>query len=355
VTNKLKPKLFVHIGGAKCGSSTIQYYLKTNIAELYSQGFIIPDVEMCLGGGCLGEQLQYFEGCKKDLNKSKSELHQRLLDIVDKYYSKNKNAISPKIIVSAENLSCWNDFSTLFEATLDEFDVKIIIYIRRQDEYLLSFWQQWYLKVEEDFWSWTLNHLKIIGDWYYTIKPWVDLYGKERVIVRILSRKTLEKESLVYDFAKQLCIDAEHTDADINENISFNDAVVGLASSVSDVFDGMHDNRFYNMVAEWGGSATFKKNPSHLITIPQRKALMFFYSDSNKKIKNMFFSELGDNDLFDPVDESVSNYDASSSVDGRVEVLTRLIYGLYLKRDSEITMDKSVMTTLNKIKKLLKI
>ena len=160
---------------------------------------------------------------------------------------------------------------------------------------------------------------------------------------------------MLCDFAKQLCIDAEHTDTDINENISFNDAVVDLASSVSDVFDGMHDNRFYNMVAEWGGSATFKKNPSQLITIPQRKALMSFYSDSNNKIKNLFFSELGDKNLFEPVDESVSNYDTSSSVGGRVEVLTRLIYGLYLERDSEITKDKAVMTTRKKIKKLLKI
>ena len=331
MTNKLKPKLFVHIGGAKCGSSSIQNYLKTNVSKLYSQGFIVPDINMGLDDECLGEQVQYFEGCKLNLDESKSELSQKLLTMIDEYYLKNEHGVLPKIILSAENLSCWSEYAGLFDGLDIKFDIKIVIYIRRQDEYLLSYWQQWYLKVEEDFWSWVLNHLNIIGDWYFTIEPWMNLFGKENIVVRKLSRKNLAKGNLIYDFAEQLGIDTEGTSAEIYENISFNDAVTSLASSVSDIFEGMHDNRFYNMVAEWGGPPTFKKSPSQLITIAQRNALLLFYSRSNDRLKKIYFSELGDKELFDLVDDSMCNYDTSSTVDGRIEVLTRLIYGLYLE------------------------
>ena len=286
---------------------------------------------MGLDGVCVGEQVQYFEGCKLNFDESRSELSKRLLGIIDKYYLKNEHGVQPKIVLSAENLSCSNEFASLFDGLDTKFDIKVVIYIRRQDEYLLSFWQQWYLKVEEDFWTWVLNHIRIIGDWYYTLEPWMNLFGKENIVVRNLSRKNISKGHLLLDFAEQLGVDTEGTNTEIHENISFNDAVTSLASSVSDIFDGMHDHRFYSMVAEWGGPPTLKKSPSYLITVAQRKALLLFYSRSNDRIKKIFFSELGDKELFDPVDESICNYDTSSTVDGRIEVLTRLIYGLYLE------------------------
>jgi len=323
-----KAKLFVHIGGAKCGSSTIQLFMKSNVAKLYRQGFIVPDVDMRSGGECIGEQLQYFENCKDSMGDAGLDLSERLIALRDEYYSKSGESEQPVIIVSAENLSCWNNFAELFDGLGNEFDVKVLLYIRRQDDYYVSFWQQWYLKTNDDFWAWVLHSLKWIGDWSSVIEPWVNILGEENIIIRRFSRKYFKGGDLLADFSNALGINIENMTCVINENPSYCDGVTFLASSVRDVFDGMHDNEFYKMMAEWGGPPIYKKHLSQVMNQSQRKALLNYFDDSNAKIKEQYFhSESGE--LFEPLIEEDQKTDDSGSVEGRVEILIRLIFGCY--------------------------
>lgn len=345
-----KAKLYIHIGGAKCGSSSIQQFLKSNFGELHKQGYIVPDVEMSLGADCIGEQLQYFENCKENIPDARQDLCEKLLALRNDYYSKYGSNIQPAILISAENLSCSNDFASLFDGLDKEFDTKVIIYIRRQDDYFLSFWQQWYLKENDDLWAWVLSSLRWMGDWDNTIEPWLNIFGEENIVVRRFSRKYFKDGDLIVDFLSLLGISVGSMELVINENPSYNDGVTALASSVNDVFDGIHDNGFYQMMADWGGPATFKKYPSQIMSLCQRKALVSYYHDSNERVKDRFFSTESDQ-LFESINDQELKVDISGSIEGRLEILTRLVFGSYndsVKRKS----DENKLA--NKVKRKLK-
>lgn len=330
MSNVSKSMLYVHIGGAKCGSSSIQYFLESNKAELRKQGFIVPSVHMTTQGECNGAQLEYFQRCFEtradSFTESKAGLKENLTGLRDEYIVENDGNL-PKIIVSAENLSCWHRYNELFDDLEDDFEIKIIMYIRRQDEYLISYWQQWSLKVEEDFWAWMLKSLGEIGDWSHTLEPWIEMFGSENIIVRRFARKYFVDGDLIKDFSMVVGVDSANMTTKFTRNASFNDGVVAIASSVKDVFDGAHDNRFYQMIGEWGGEEVLKKHMSQLMSYEQKVALLKYYKKSNEKINRQFFDD-GES-LFDPVNNKHTRLDTSATTDGRIGILARLMFGCY--------------------------
>ena len=354
MTSTDKPKLFIHIGCAKCGSTSIQYFLELNRARLLEQGYIIPTVNMSTQGVSNGSQLEYFHEYfgmdVRGLSNSSGRLKSDLVALRDEFTSA-KNTM-PAIIISAENLSCWDVYYRLFEGLQDEFDVKVIVYIRRQDEYFAAYWQQWALKEEEDFWAWVVNHLPHIGDWHRTLEPWVETFGKENIIVRRFSRGYFIDGNLLRDFAISIGVNPNGMEADFAVNPSFNDGVTMLASSIKDVFDDIHDNRFYEMVSEWVAEKAHKKHQSELMSYGQRVAILNYYAESNERIRKMFFDSDEDK-LFEPIVKSRNETDVSASVDGRMEILTRLIYGCYNEILSHRATNHEIKERLVEIEKNL--
>lgn len=324
-----KSILYVHIGGAKCGSSSIQYFLESNKDTLLQQGVVVPSIHMTSAGVCNGAQLNYFQNIfiNRAVNfaESKIQLKNDLVALRDKYQAVVEGRL-PAIVVSAENLSCWEGYYTLFDELNDEFDVRVIIYVRRQDDYLSSYWQQWMLKVEDDFWAWVLGSLNNIGDWAKALEPWIKVLGDERIVVRRFSRNHFVDGDLIRDFASIIGVDSDGMQTKLSRNPSFNDGVMLLASSVRDVFRDTHDNDFYQMVGEWAGESTYKKLPSQLMTFEQRGALLKCYEASNAEISRRFFDG---EPLFDPITDHGAKLDESASIEGQVEILTRLMYGCY--------------------------
>ena len=310
----------------------------------------MPDTEMGEDGVCLGEQIEYFEQCRNDMKASKEKLLSDLAALV----SNAKSCLGkgePNVIVSAENLSCRNDFSSLFSGLSESCDIKIIIYIRRQDEYLLSFWQQWYLKVNDDFWAWVISSLKWIGDWSFTINPWVEVVGQENMILRRFSKRHFLNHDLIDDFSEILGIDSAEMFRE-HANPSFNDAVCELAFSVRDVFDGMHDNEFYQMIHDWVGSAAYKNKPSGLMNYAQRQAILNYYMDSNENIKKMFFDD-EDEQLFEPLGDREKDLDTSGDLEGRIAMLTMLLYGRYSDNKKKVKVETEELGAIKNMLRML--
>jgi hypothetical protein len=323
----MKPRLYVHIGAAKCGSSAIQAFLGTNRTELLKKNIVVPDEKLRFDGPFSGNQIWFFEYMRQDVEVNKDVVRRRLLALLDKVPDR-ENA---KIIVSAENLSNRHGFHRLFSGLRNDFELRVIFYIRRQDEYLTSAWQQWYVKTHHDFWSWVLYSINRKGQWYKDVEPWLETFGKEAITVRRFARTYLKNADLLQDFAEIVALDNDNIDFNIGErNPSYTDTVTDLAHSIQDVFKDIHDNEFYQMIVEWAGSAAYKKQPSQLLTPQQRHALMDCYRDSNNKMKEHFFPALGDDEeLFEPVKMGAVARDQRSNLDPHVAMLARLIYGNY--------------------------
>ena len=144
-------KLILHIGANKTGSSAIQRFLSTNNLALREEGIIVPNKNFQVARNIEGHHVFSFV----ELLNNPLEGQKRLgdaLDAVDAAYPK-----ATAILLSAENLTANPAAPSLFEDLVKRYDIEVIIYIRRQDEFILSSWQQWYSKIWTDFWAWVIS------------------------------------------------------------------------------------------------------------------------------------------------------------------------------------------------------
>jgi hypothetical protein len=95
---------------------------------------------------------------------------------------------------------------SLLRDRLQDYDTKIIVYLRRQDEYLESgYWQgikmgnrkddlRNFLQEDKD----CIDLFKL--DYYKNLKLWEEFFGKTNIVVRLFEKKQLREESLYDDF-----------------------------------------------------------------------------------------------------------------------------------------------------------
>ena len=60
-----RPKLFLHIGTGKTGSSAIQQVLAANRTQLERRGVLIPDNELQLNGPTEGRSRAFFQALRR--------------------------------------------------------------------------------------------------------------------------------------------------------------------------------------------------------------------------------------------------------------------------------------------------
>lgn len=331
----MKPKLILHIGAPKCGSSTIQSFLSKNRDQLRSAGYLVPDEELGIHGEVSGHHVWFLHGFRSDTAAGKAEVRQRLLKLKSKLRGEGEQGI----IISAENLSDSFGLHHLFVDLTEDFDFRIIVYIRRQDDFLLSSWQQWNVKKAKDFWAWLLRAIggQRRGDWYHALEPWIRTFGAQVIIVRRFGRQYFHDGDLLSDFCASCGLPSGKLDLTVEQkNTGFNDTVVDFAFALQDLFTDGHDNDFYRMISHLGGTATQKSGNSSWLNHAQRNALLSHYAESNKRIKDLFFpgSDIPDS-LFEPPKRKTGPDPRTSAVSPHSELLMRLLYGVYKELEAQ--------------------
>jgi hypothetical protein len=333
------PQLVLHIGAPKCGSSSIQHFLTRNRLALASQGCIVPDSNLELNGDFTGEQVWFFQQFKLEMGAGIERVRERVQAL--SRASDVSGVHTPhvaKIIISAENLSERQDFHQIFAGLKQQFDIRIIFYVRRQDEYLLAAWQQWHVKRAPDFWTWLLNNLtgKRKGDWLADIEPWLEEFGASSITVRRFGRQYFRDGDLLVDFADAAGLDSAGLDFDVpSQNEGLSDEALAFAHALQDVFETPHDNQFYAMLRAWGGPGSRKGADSGLLSAAQRRALLTHYEQCNSEIKRIWYPdpEIPET-LFDPPGPAGGDSGAAPALNPEVALLMRLVYGAYQEIES---------------------
>src|SRR6185437_1818232 len=107
---------------------------------------------------------------------------------------------------SADKGEQWrlNDAHRLFEGIAQQYPLQIVIYLRRQDELLLSSWQQWESKASGDFWAWAIAAVGREGNWCEVLETWETVVPRDRITVRIYEPGRMPEGDVVADFAQLL-------------------------------------------------------------------------------------------------------------------------------------------------------
>ena len=160
-------KLVLQIGGAKCGSSAIQNFLRDNAVTMKSSDILVPSAQLDMTDDIRGEEIDFFASL---INREDAE--RIVFDRLNALRAHMQQIGLHTLVVSAENLINPDNFQNLFVNAKDLFDIQIVAYVRRQDDYFASAWQQWHLKIYPSLQAYVDDRLGKDANWAQMLAPW---------------------------------------------------------------------------------------------------------------------------------------------------------------------------------------
>ena len=199
-----KTPFFIHIGTWKTGSSTIQFNLHTVKSELEREGifYLSKSDKMVVDDAVIRSFTELNHDYILASRKKLSAILER------------KRALNPamRFIASAEEFS-GDPFSgfensgevarNVFEITKDlNLDIKIIVYLRRQDDFIESLYtQSIHLGGHKTFDEFISDFNEDAFHWDKLLNSYAGVFGKENIIVKRYHKSFLpENDSLIKEF-----------------------------------------------------------------------------------------------------------------------------------------------------------
>lgn len=295
-------KLILHPGHPKCGSSSIQKFLHDKRVAFEEEGYAVPDrffhfrFEKDCDFSVAQSTVEYLKEIQNQGN------FQALENRIRKSIRQAQNSNIHTFILSAEILSGvhYRPFHKIFSKYFDV--IKVLYYIRRQDDFLLSAWQQWGHKKGIGFTEYCRQHLKKGRHVYSgTIQLLESCYGKEVLEVAPFSRQAFHNEDLISDFLFKSSLDTIGSAEPIPvlENARLNPLVCDYLAQFSEIYDSAHDNLPKISLEKHKLSESWLFDPrKDYLTEGQRRSILNHYEAENRKLHSMYFPTLSYNLLF---------------------------------------------------------
>lgn len=280
----MKPRLFLHIGHSKVASTSIQDFLDVNLPTLRQHGFLVADLEFrfpssgssrCNPVGALEHLCHGGPAGTEALHARLRELHQ-ILTV--------PNGRFDKAILSAENL-CNPPFAKLFEPAAELFDVHLVYYVRRQDEWLLSAWKQWGVKAGKSVDEFCLEGTRTrYPAFTVALQRWEPL--AKHLHVRPLHPSTLANGSVTHDFASAIGLDPAPLVHPGIRNASFDASVLEVLYRNSWLFAHRDDDRVFDFLGEF--LPTDQKPLRTQLDRDTRRQLVAYFQAENQALLDRF-------------------------------------------------------------------
>nr|WP_321980118.1 hypothetical protein [uncultured Cohaesibacter sp.] len=298
--------IYLHIGTHKTGTTSLQNFLFSNREALKKSGWDYPDLGILDGAH-----------------------HKLVRELIHKGKNSIFSPLSPKMKLG--DLPLWNDLKNYIENSdtenhifsgegfwwvqtpqaiadfLKDYNIKIVIYLRRQDLYLESFYQQ---MVKDgparqpkpiDAWVEYVTRKFNYHDYFKVIQKWEKSFGKENIIVAEFNRAIrfgLEKHFLnlvgidklnQFDFTtpEKTWVQRQKTSLDARciEFLRLSNSVkmrpkqhLKILNSMMDISDNLKEEK------------NFEK---YIMPLSMRRDILDRVEKSNEKLRLQYFSSEG--------------------------------------------------------------
>lgn len=186
--------IFIHVGAGKTGTSALQSFLSMNLERLAESGLYVPLVGAVENQKYIAHH--FLSGTSRFSSEDPFEAWRAIAEL------KNE-----KVLISSEvlhNRITQDDGVAFFESVkeiLNGWTIRVIFYVRREDDWLESVYAQWIksgtLRTGETFSDFARRYRPKLAK---QIKLFESLFGKSSLIVRPFKRDTLINRNIVDDF-----------------------------------------------------------------------------------------------------------------------------------------------------------
>lgn len=332
-------ELYIHIGTHKTGTTAIQKFLFDNKVKLIQKN------KLCV----LNNHQKLF-----DLMNIKSE-NKEIVDELALHYNNEINSYKKfnieKFIISFEGLSgsysngykntqaIANTLKLIVSQLKDISKVKIIVFIRRQDDFVESIYTQ---QVKEGS---TLTFKEFISeftqdnfDWYKFIKAYEYNFEKENTIVKLYDKKYLANtSSILSELCSILSIEDNNEKTIGNVNPGLNRDAIEVKRIMNKY---LQDNEKLHLrnILEMTNSKSALEKFSLFETEKQRKLFFDQYRESNDLVAKEYNSS---EKLFSEIH---NNYKYEENYELDIEKILVVIMNIILKQNFELKSNSKALT-----------
>ncbi|RKI38669.1 hypothetical protein D7V86_04045 [bacterium D16-51] len=299
--------LYIHIGTPKTGSSAIQSFLWQNRKVLEQKGYCYPDVSFRYE--FVSKRRNGYFLRAEDLGNKGSGFEEGM-DIIREAFEEYPNVILSDEGIWYEGVKWHKKLLKIMQKK--GYQVKLVVYLRRQDEYLISRWNQYvktaaskYKDTEKDLNEWETFLQKGLKDFTMNygenLKRLEEIYGRQNIFVRRYDRKYFPDNSICADFLQTIGLaqTEEYTMAQmlVNPSLSQNTAEIQrvLNTLIEKNEDGDSDDDsdlqfFRNLLLSFSELST-KSYPCSMFSEEEAKEFMEHYHEGNCRVAKEYFGE----------------------------------------------------------------
>lgn len=341
------PRVTIHIGQPKTGTSAIQAALAANrrlLAERWKV-FYPAVVEHFLGPDPQNHEFVF----------QRSGGGWRTVQEVCDFFAKACEACAAHdfrhIVVSWEAFF-EEDWMDLLAESFARMGItpEFLVYLRRQDAWLESAWKQWHNKVPGDR---PISEFAASSpaDWYSKLNLWSQRFPKESFLVRPYEKQQL-RGGLIADFFISLGYDpslasdlAPAPETNTTRNSGFSPDVVSMLTLLRELNRDRHDARLFDLLGDLLGDK-FKKQEFesyHLLSPSDRIQILQRTDPNNQRIAREYLGRADGRLFLDPWPDPAEPWQPPEALNLE-KALPILVSMLLTLRERLIAQEQSLQT-----------
>ncbi|WP_203291062.1 hypothetical protein [Maricaulis parjimensis] len=277
-----KPKLLLHIGHSKCGSTTIQRTLLANQDQLKEQKVFLygRDLSSSREGSVKGMP----NAVLNDAEHWKTAAEQ-VASVVEQAGENDTYILSAEIL-------CQPRMAGFVAHLTEYFDSRIIHYIRPQTDWCYSAWKQWQVKRGLKLQEWvdhcSGNHLPAFWQAWENYRD--TGFTPDSYSMRILNRAFLHEGDLIADFCQWAGLDPTGWTRPVEQsNPNVDHALLEVFRASESIFSNSRDNRAFDWAVKRLPEEVVKRRGG--LTAAQEQQILSAHQVHNTEICAQFFSE----------------------------------------------------------------
>ena len=300
--------LYLHIGTPKTATSSIQTFLSQNRKLLQEKNYCFPKQQHrfpYVGTGRNAHfmiDIQYHEDGSRNRERE-AEMLREGMDFVNDCMKQYDNVILSEESIFRAAVYTRQEVFPYLKKEADEhgYQVKIIVYLRRQDKFLISDWNQRVKQVKTSYTLTIDEHRKqtqkkynLVLDYAKRLDKIAEVFGRENIIVRRFEPASWVNNSIIDDFMH--CIGLEMTEEFrlpefmVNPGLSENNAEIKRIINGCPVIT-KEENIYLNRLLRELAPASQEANPCSMFSPEDIRELLQKYEEGNARVAKEYIGD----------------------------------------------------------------